>query len=348
MTSFHRTNRCNLRCAQCFQWSDFGFHRELPVWDQKQELSFSIIERVFNDTQPVQASVYLWGGEPLLYTAWDSLIALLEADPRWTTLCTNGLTLKTKLDSLLRISTHLALLVSVDGFETEHDTLRGAGTFKKVMGGLEAVLEAKQAGEYKGEISVCCVVTEPMVTRLFEFASFFEGKGINTLYFNLPWYIHPDSAERMDQYFDHHFGWLSEDHSATKSNSWHSYQYHLDPGLVPALAEQVQRISDTSWPIRVRFQPHVELHELDGFIRGSETPVQNRTKCLSIATRLNILPSGGVTTCKLFPEFTVGNLHDSSLEEIWSGVTARQARQVLSGGLTPICSKCVQLYLHGA
>lgn len=346
---FQLTNRCNLRCAQCFQWAEFGHYRTLPILEQKQDLSISIIERVLAETRPAQSDVYLWGGEPLIYREWDTLVGLLEADPRWTTVCTNGLAVESKLDSLTNISAQLAMLISVDGFEAEHDELRGAGTFKKIMSGIDALLEAKRAGTFKGEVSVCCVVSPPMVSRLFEFARFFETKGVNTVYFNLPWYIPQDTADRMDQYFDHHFGWLAAGQpNPSQSRNWHSYQYRLEPELVPALSEQVERISKTSWAIRVRFQPHVEPDEIEDFLRGSERPVQNRTRCLSIATRLNVLPSGAVTTCKLFPEFAVGNLHNNSVEEVWAGVTARRARAILSRGLTPVCSKCVQLYLHGA
>lgn len=36
------TNRCNLRCKECFQWNDDGHHRRLPVIDRDRDLAFEI------------------------------------------------------------------------------------------------------------------------------------------------------------------------------------------------------------------------------------------------------------------------------------------------------------------
>lgn len=92
----------------------------------------------------------------------------------------------------------------------------------------------------------------------------------------------------------------------------------------------------------------MEPDEIAGFLAGSERPAEGRTRCLSIATRLNVLPDGTVTTCKLFPEMRVGDLAQDGVAGVWHGEAARRARATLACGLTPVCSKCVQLYLHGA
>jgi MoaA/NifB/PqqE/SkfB family radical SAM enzyme len=72
-----------------------------------------------------------WGGEPLLYRDWDGLVELLAEDPRWTAVCTNGTLIERRLDSLMKISRHLEVSVSLDGFETEHDSIRGKGSFQR-------------------------------------------------------------------------------------------------------------------------------------------------------------------------------------------------------------------------
>ena len=48
-------------------------------------------EDIARQLQQQPPGVYLWGGEPLLYRHWDELVSLLEADSRWTSICTNGL-----------------------------------------------------------------------------------------------------------------------------------------------------------------------------------------------------------------------------------------------------------------
>jgi len=42
-------------------------------------------------------------------------------------MCTNGTLIEKRLESLVRISSHLEVSVSIDGFEKEHDSLRGRG-----------------------------------------------------------------------------------------------------------------------------------------------------------------------------------------------------------------------------
>ena len=207
------------------------------------------------------------------------------------------------------------------------------------------MLEMKKAGSFTGEVSVSAVLSVGLVTRLVEFVEYFDAVGINTLYLVFPWYIPPGMAAKMDEYFVGSFDWLAV--PAAGRQSWHSYQFHLPPGLVPELMAKMAQIRARRWQIRVRFRPDVSPEELAGFVAGSDRPAEGRKRCLSVATRLSVLPDGRVTTCKLFPEFVVGDLRHSSLKDLWHGEQARRARAVLSRGLTPVCSKCVQLYLHG-
>jgi len=64
---------------------------------------------------------------------------------------------------------------------------------------------------------------------------------------------------------------------------------------------------------------------------------------------MNALPDGRVTACKLFPELTTGQLEPTaeSVLQTWQDQHARHARSIFACGLMQICSKCVQLYLHG-
>ncbi|WP_238392286.1 radical SAM protein [Paenibacillus antri] len=100
-----------------------------------------VVQKLFAQTAETKANMFLWGGEPLVYSRWDDYVDLMVQDPRWTVLCTNGLLIEEKLNSILRISEHLAILVSVEGFEAENDAIRGKGTFRKVMKGIDRLLD---------------------------------------------------------------------------------------------------------------------------------------------------------------------------------------------------------------
>lgn len=340
------TNRCNLRCRHCFQWNETGWHRKLTLAQRRQDLDFDLIAKIVHQTAAAKPNLYLWGGEPLSYSDWEPMARLLEKNPLWTVMCTNGIDLDLRMESILRISDQLVVLVSLDGFEAENDALRGPGSYRKTIANLDQILLLKQQGSFKGEISISCMIHEAILPRLYEFMEYFEAKGVNTVYFGFPWYISPEAANRMDEYFRLNFSWLREI-SPQAPRSWHSYQYHLNPECIPVLLNQVKRLNERAWRIRIRYQPALKPDEMAGFILGQESPAQDRSLCLSISQRMNVLPDGMVTACKLFPEFAIGDLNKEDVADLWNKPEFRHAREVLHGGLTPVCSRCVLLYLHG-
>jgi radical SAM protein with 4Fe4S-binding SPASM domain len=113
------------------------------------------------------------------------------------------------------------------------------------------------------------------------------------------------------------------------------------------LLDQVRRLNERAWRVRIRFQPALEPDEIAPFIAGQEAPAQQRRLCLAVSQRMNVLPDGTVTVCKLFPEFVVGDLRQADIAVVWHNPLFRRARELIHRGLMPVCSKCVLLYLHG-
>ncbi len=341
------TYRCNIRCEHCFQRNDQGFFHHLSKEEQRDELSAEVFEKILFETREAKSNLYLWGGEPTVHKEWDALSLMLEKDPRWTVLCTNGLLIERKLESILRISANTVMLVSVDGFKEQHDAIRGKGTFDKTMHHIKLLLELQKTGEFKGKVSMTLVLSDKFIPNLYEFADYCEGiEGIDSLYIVYPWYITEAVANQMDAYYKQNFAWLNRLPLQPKA-SWHSYTFHVAEEMVANLREQMARLNSRSWKIRLRFQPALEADEFEHFVTGTQQPGQRRTQCLSIANRMDVLADGSVSSCKLYPEFSVGNLYKEGVMEIWQGEKFRRVREILAQGLTPICSKCVLLYLHG-
>jgi radical SAM protein with 4Fe4S-binding SPASM domain len=342
--SFKLTNRCDLRCTHCYQWNDGGYHHRLAQLEKHADLDLSIVANALEATRSIKANVYLWGGEPLVYQEWDGLIDLLVDDPRWTALCTNGTWVEKRIESLNRISRHLEVSVSLDGFESEHDALRGAGAFRRTMAGLRLLLDEKRAGQYLGEITVNCVVSNRMAPRLFEFAKFVEREGADTLYISFPWYVSAETCSKMDRYVAEHFSW----EIGREKPSWYSYGFRIDPELIDVLNAEVARIDAAGWGIKVRYNPPLDRDDMGPFIAGSDKPALGRTRCNAIRARLDVFPNGDVVSCKFFPEFRVGNLKDQELNEVWRGRRFDEIRETVSTcGLMPVCAKCNLLYTRG-
>ncbi len=337
---------CNLRCTTCFQWHENGFFHHMSVEQQKARVSVDLVAKILRETREANANLYLWGGEPLVHRDWDAITRVLAEDPRWTVLCTNGVLLERKLESILRISEHLVLLVSLDGLREENDAVRGKGTFDSVMRNLKLLFELQEKGEYRGKISLNCVLSNQNVSRLYEMAEFAEGLPIDSLYFCFPWYISKPTARAMDDFYHQHLSWLGT-WPQDAAPSWHSYDYHLEPEALATVYRQLDRLSARSWKMRIRIQPALETDEVEDFVLGSSRPGQRRRSCFSISNRMDVLADGTVSACKLFPEFHVGNLNDQGVVELWQSERFGRFRELISGGLMPICSKCILLYLHG-
>ena len=337
---------CNLRCKTCFLWNNEGRYKNLPKEQTNIELDVLYFEKLLNETKGVKSNLFIWGTEPLFHSQWDDYAKCLEKDPRWLVICTNGILINQRLNSILPISENTALDVSLDGLEDAHDAVRGKGNFKKTIDNVKLMLQLQKSSEYKGLVSIHCVVTEQVIPQMFKIAEFVERLGgIDTLYFGLPWYISPDTACEMDNYFKKRIPIDLKPEGDIPS--WHHYKYHVNKDLIDELKNQLEKLNSKKWEFRFRLQPNIDMNNLEDFIMGGKIPAQNKTRCLATSNRMDVLASGDVTSCQCFPEFVVGNIKNQSIEEVWKGKLYDEVRTVINQGLTPVCSKCILLYLNG-
>jgi radical SAM protein with 4Fe4S-binding SPASM domain len=345
--SLQLTYKCNLRCTHCYQWNEQGFFRGYDTARQRTELELDVVEKVLRETAEVRAKVFLWGGEPLLHSRFAEVSRLLQRYPRTINMCTNGLLLERNLEHLLPLGAHLNLLLSLDGLKEQHEALRGRGTFDRTVHNLQVMLELKRQGRFEGELSLSCMVSNETVGQLHDIAVWAESLGVNSVYFQLPWYIGEPVADAMDALYATHFSWLNPV-PAPGTATWRSYTYRIQPERLPLLREDMARIASRAWDMRIRFQPEVSQDELQDFVHGTSRPAQGRTQCLAVSNRMEVHADGNVSSCKFFPEFIVGNLHDTGVRELWQGERFRKVREQLHHtGLMPVCSKCILLYLNG-
>lgn len=340
------TNRCNLRCTHCFQWNEVGYHRNFPEAELNKigDLDLAVIRKILTDTESTHAKLYIWGGEPMAYSAWADFAKLLAHYDREVVVCTNGLYIKKHVETILPMSQEFTMLISVEGLEAQHDKLRGKGTFKATIDNIQFLLDLKRLGQFKGNISVAGVVSDDLIPSLYDFCRYFEDLEIETLFINYPWFIPTAVSGSMDQYFQNKFSWLSE--KPDKRHSWHSFDFHINEQMTTDLLNQLDKIRSRAWNIRIRIQPDMDDADLRSFIKGT-TQSPKRTTCLSISNRIDVMANGDVVPCKKFPEFKVGNINNNSVHDIWHGEKFKQFRKVHNNELMPICSKCELLYSNG-
>lgn len=340
------TYRCNLRCKHCYQLNDNGHFNNMEESKKNAELPLELFDKILYETSESKSDLFLWGGEPLLYSQWDGMAELLARDPRWSVICTNGLLIEKRMESMLPISEHIALLVSIEGFKDQHDAIRGPGTFEKLTKQIKTVLDLQKKGEFKGKLSLTCVMSDGLAGHVYDFMEYAEELGVDTMYFCYPWFISQEAGQEMNDYYHSNFPWL-EKIKLYEKMSWDSYTYAINPESVALLKKDIVKLNSRQWKIRIRFQPPLAEDEIEPFILGKKMKVKSRQKCMAVSDRMDVLADGNVCACKLFPEFIVGNLHKDSLMDIWQSDAFRSLRCSIDKGLMPICTKCSLLYLNG-
>jgi len=338
------TNRCNLRCAHCYQWNESGYHRDMSPSEQIRDLDIAVFEGLLEETRPVKSRLYLWGGEPLVHREIERILELLEQDPRETTICTNAHFIGKHINALCRISENLEFLIAVEGFETEHDALRGKGSFNKVMSTIDELLRLRAEGRFKGKLSIHTVMSDRMIGRLYELMELYESKAIDLVLLCFPWYISEETSREMDAFVLDKFDWLID--LANGRHSWDAFKFRIGPESVDTLMEDLRRINLRTWTTKVRYQPGLEFDEIEGFVRGKSMTARCATTCRVLHTRADITPTGNVIACKFFSEFSIGNLRDHPLSTLWQSEQYNRIRQTFGQQLSPACSKCNVLYLH--
>jgi len=338
------TNRCNLRCTHCYQWNEDGYHHHMSRSEQSLDLDVAVFERLLVETRPARSRLYLWGGEPLVHRQIKRILELLALDRRETTICTNAHFISRYLDSLCRISDTLEFLIAVEGFEAEHDELRGKGSFRKVMSTIDALLELRRAGRFLGKLSIHTVINEKMVGRFYDLMEYYEAKGIDLVLLCFPWYISAETTQEMNGFVRDKFAGMIEVDG--KPHSWDAFKFHLGPDSVAPLMADLRKINERTWRTRIRYQPGLEFDEIEDFVRGRAMTARCATVCKVLDNRIDITPDGRVSACKFFAEFNVGSLRQQSVSEIWRSEAYGRIRDVLGKQLSPACSKCNVLYLH--
>jgi len=132
------TARCNLRCKSCNRWQE-----DSAAGD---ELSLPEIEEILRKFRRAGCTVFtLWGGEPTIRRDLPEMLAAAKRMGYRTSMCTNGLLLPRKAESVFPNLD--VLLCSLDGVGRTHDEFRGVdGLFDKVTEALR--IAASRGGCY--------------------------------------------------------------------------------------------------------------------------------------------------------------------------------------------------------
>lgn len=123
------TRACNLTCNHCFNASG----KQLPKQLTQPQLESVVDDLVSSGVQEIRFT----GGEPMVMPGIIPLIRRASELGIRASIGTNAALISdNKADALEEVGLH-AGIVSLDGLETRHDYIRGKGSFKLALAGIE-------------------------------------------------------------------------------------------------------------------------------------------------------------------------------------------------------------------
>lgn len=131
----HLLGRCNLRCVHCYMEGAPTRQERLPLR--------AVLDAVEESEALGIGTLYLTGGEPLMYRGLADVLAAAAGVPGLqTTVCTNGTLVKERHATLFS-DAGVRVNVSIDGDEAYHDRFRAVeGALRRSERGIRTLVEA--------------------------------------------------------------------------------------------------------------------------------------------------------------------------------------------------------------
>lgn len=155
--SIEVTTHCNSNCSHCFARTGMTDFSSLPT---------DLVKDIIADGHAAgYRHLHITGGEPLL---WKGLFEALDytfgIGYQSALINTNGTLLSSDIAKKISPYKDCSISVSLDGDETLHNRLRGAGSYIKTVAGIESALAADI------ELIIFTIARKPLISRLPRFA----------------------------------------------------------------------------------------------------------------------------------------------------------------------------------
>jgi len=300
------TFRCNARCIMCDSWKLQG-HNDLGIEE---------VERIFRQL-PRMDGLRLTGGEPFVR---NDLLEITELGIKYLKpigihITTNGF-LTDRIVDLCNKRTRkipLQVMVSIDGLKEKHNHIRGSSiAFSSAMKTIEELVK------FKKQMNLDLAVNQTIV----------DEEGIEQ---------YEMLRDKLKPLGVRHQMVMAYDSSAT-----YSLERNLDVapkqigkftmfGQIPE--SKLKRLFDSveqdlkQLPWWARMAKSYYLKGISERLLGDpESTSFTNPACVALKSHLRIFPNGDVPTCQ-FNSKIVGNLRQSTFEELWKSSSAQSQRQ---------------------
>lgn len=344
--SLRITDLCNLRCHTCGQWGDRGFLHGQDLKGLKQnEVPLGRYLEVLEDLvrHGHHPSVYLWGGEPMLYEGSLELIERATALGLPTAIATNGTRIAAAAQRLVQAPMFL-LQISIDGPNARlHNQTRpavgGGNNFADIQAGLEAVHQARRAqGRNLPLIASLTTISRNNYQHLVDIYEAFRDK-VDLFVFYLAWWIDAAGVQAHEEDFSRRFGFRPV-RPAGWVGGWKPDDYQE---LNRQLKEVLSRSRPGNAPPVTVLPPIVGEENLRTYYTDHQARF-GYEQCISIFQAVEVNSNGDLSPCRDYHDYVVGNIKEATITELWNSPAYVKFRSSLATeGLMPVCSRCCGL-----
>lgn len=330
------TNKCNLKCQMCGQWSTQGYmhHKKETL---KQELDLADWKKIIDELSANHiASLLIRGGEPFLFPNIMDLLEYINQKNIFISIDTNGTLLKKYATDIVRLG-NIHLTISIDGPEKIHDRVRGVkGCFKKIKENIDFLNEIEKNRGSKISKGITFTISPYSLKGLGEMPDIARTLSIDTIVIAPYCYI----SKALGKTYERE---LKEQFNCT-AFSW--IGFHHENSEVDFKEFQKQYNTFKTKLGNLYNYPYMVLteDEYQKWFKDGSTPV-GPFQCSNIEKLIDIQPTGEANFCVDLPDLTIGNVTESTIKDIWNGKKATMFREYRRRKRLSACNRCVAKYM---
>jgi radical SAM protein with 4Fe4S-binding SPASM domain len=333
----------------CYFWGETGCYSTKYLKSKPKTLEFHLIKKLINDLKPAKPWYSLFGGEPLLYPQFEELIREIKKAGSYVDTPTNGTLISANAKMLVQTGFD-SVRVSIDGTKSINDLQRGKGSFERAMQGiLDLHQEKKKFSSNKPSISIIYTITPQNYNAIEEFLlKDLKLEWINGVTIQMQNFLTKEMGENYSQFLKREFEVESDQYWSSMVRSPDEFSC-ID---TVELSRQVQNIhkelSKKNKNILL-LPPTFSPRNLHAYLNTDWKAMEDKYKaCYSPFLSTDIVANGDVAPCHIFYDLVMGNLHEQSIREIWTGNRYTKFKKLMKENtFMAICKGCCILYLSG-
>lgn len=327
------TYRCNLKCHMCPQvMQDDNSSRRITEIDDRyvkeREMNFVEIKRIVDEVVKCKPKFYLTGGEPLLHRDTIDSIKYIKSRNMVVSLQSNGILLQKYASNIVSSGVD-KLIVSIDGPETIHNTIRGIhNAFSLTISGLREVIKIKKKGKgLTPIIEINMVIIKENYKYLLDMIKIASDIGVDALSFQHPVFESKENDDKQYKAYKNAFN------AEQRREGYYTSEMVEDD--VNELLKMMVEIKKSSAPIEISFFPDIKMEHIKPYYLDLNYPFKNR--CPGLWNSCVIEPNGDVSPCM---GYVAGNIREENLLSIWNNDKMVRFRKRIKEGLLPTCVRC--------